>query len=61
MVYNLSIRCILIYNLSIRYGLVCKFDSRTALVLNSIKWVVYYIRELIELKGGKESTAFNVF
>jgi hypothetical protein len=61
MVYNLSIRCVLIYNLSIRHGLVYKFDSRTALVLNLVKWVVYYTREPIKLKGGKESTAFNVF
>jgi hypothetical protein len=61
MVYNLSIRCILIYNLSIRHGLVYKFDSKTALVSNSIKWVIYYTREPIELKEGKESIAFNVF
>ena len=61
MVRNLSIRCVLIYNLSIGHGLVCKFDSRTALVLNLVKWVVYYTREPIELKGGKESTAFDVF
>jgi len=41
--------------------LVCKFDSRTALVSNLIKWVIYYTREPIKLKEGKESTAFNVF
>jgi hypothetical protein len=61
MVCNLSIKCVLICNLSIRHGLVCKFNSKTALVLNSVKWVVYYTREPIKLKGGKESTIFNVF
>ena len=60
-VYNLSIKCILIYNLSIRRRLVYKFDFKTTLVLNSVKQVVYYIREPIKLKGGKESTAFNIF
>jgi hypothetical protein len=63
LVYILSFRGIIVCNLGFGHALAYKINSKATLTysLSLIKWISYKARDLIEFKGGKGSSGFNLF
>jgi hypothetical protein len=59
----LSFRGIIVHNLGFGHAPAYKINSKATLTysLSLIKWISYKARDLIEFKGGKGSSGFDLF
>jgi hypothetical protein len=46
--------------LNFKYTLIYKFNLKTALILNLIKYINYYIKDFIKFTKSKEFILFNI-
>jgi hypothetical protein len=63
LVYILSSKGIIVYNLGFGHAPAYKINLKATLTysLSLIKWISYKARDLIEFKGGKGFSSFNLF